>query len=181
MIKRQINHWSNLHWEVTYLRSTAADSSYRSHSTAGFLWHYVAEMSWMEVFTCCKHEDMWDAQQCQKIVMSLWSRSGTQQALILPFHEADESPRGEQLLSKYPHKLMKKVHPHADRQCTNHTCFCADTVRQMPSSTGSVTRWLCKACTACGYILLACPNQSDLELTCSSLGQRDPLHGYVRL
>lgn len=125
MIMRQINHWSNLHWKVMYLGSTAGDSSCRPHSSAGFLWHYIADMSWMEVLTCCKHEDIQDVQERQKIGMSLWSRSSTQEGLVLPSHEADEAPCGEQLLGKYPQKQMKKICPCAYMQYKNHRCFCA--------------------------------------------------------
>lgn len=57
--------------------------------------------------------------------MSLWSRSSTQESLVLPSHEADEAPCGEQLLSKYPQKQMKKIRPCAYMQCKNHRCFCA--------------------------------------------------------
>lgn len=79
----------------------------------------------MEVFTCCKHEDIQDVQQCQNIVMSLRSRSSTQEGLVLPSHEANEAPCGEQLLSKYPQKQMKTICPCADMQCKSHRCFYA--------------------------------------------------------
>lgn len=62
----------------------------------------------MEVLTCCKHEDTQDVQQYRKIGMSLWSRSSVQEGLVLPFHEADEAPHGEQLLSKISSKTNEK-------------------------------------------------------------------------
>lgn len=47
-------------------------------------------------------------------------------------------------------ETWKKVCSSADKQCKN--CV---------KPTGSLTCWLCKACTSCGYVLLAYPNQSD--------------------
>lgn len=45
LIKRQINHWSNLQQKVMYLQVTAGDSCPHSHSNEDFLWHFSAEMS----------------------------------------------------------------------------------------------------------------------------------------